>query len=110
MLATVIQARDEIICKIGTITQPKPGVFLTSLIEMNGNNPEVTVNSMPSSPSYLHQSLDEETNKFLEQQSEANKRQLSFFLRAHERHDLIMKRNLEYSLDCLRRRQEIDKM
>ena len=51
-----------------------------------------------------------DTIKFLEQQQEANKEQLSFFLRAHERHDANLKKNMEFALNCLRKREELDKM
>jgi hypothetical protein len=54
--------------------------------------------------------LDGGTSKFLEQQDKTNREQLDFFLKAHERHDQNLKKNMEFALNCLRKREEIDRM
>ena len=55
-------------------------------------------------------SSDEQTKKILEQQEETNKRQLDFFLKAHQRHDVNLKKKMSFALNCLRKREEIDRM
>eukprot|EP01022_Parablepharisma_sp_SALTPOND_P031232 TRINITY_DN78_c1_g1_i1.p2 TRINITY_DN78_c1_g1~~TRINITY_DN78_c1_g1_i1.p2 ORF type:complete len:457 (+),score=110.75 TRINITY_DN78_c1_g1_i1:11636-13006(+) len=51
-----------------------------------------------------------QTERLLEQQNETNKKQLSFFLKAHQRHDVNLKKNMEFALNCLKKREQIDRM
>jgi len=50
------------------------------------------------------------TERLLLAKEEMNKKQFSFFLKAHQRHDINLKKNMEFALHCLQKREEIDKM
>lgn len=98
MLAVLVKARKDIIAKLAVLPPSKAGVFLAPVYELTHD---------PAPPE--EKPIDDQTAKFLEQQNEMNKEQLEFFLKAHERHDINLKKNMEFALGCLRKREEIDK-
>ena len=102
MIGVVAKARKDIIAKLHVIPPSKVGVFLTSVQELKHQN-DATSATEPGK-------VDEQTARFLEQQNEVNNEQLGFFLKAHERHDINLKKNMTFALNCLRKREEIDKM
>ncbi len=104
MLVSVAKARKDIIAKLQVVPASKVGVFLAPVQELKHSPAGTTPKAAAGQP------LDEETSRFLEQQDRVNKEQLEFFLKAHERHDLNLKKNMEFALSCLRKREEIDKM
>jgi hypothetical protein len=108
MLAVAVKAREEIIAKLEAVPYPKPGVFVTPVDDLTHKalDPQAdTTGRRNSEPR-----VGPDTLKFLEEQREANQVQLSFFLRAHERHDANLKKNMEFALNCLRKREELDRM
>ena len=120
MLAVVIKARESIIAKLEAVPHPKPGVFITPVEALTHQTLEPVTGPKPGSKPDLKSDpkarrgseppISEETAKFLEQQNDVNREQLGFFLRAHERHDTNLKKNMEFALNCLRKREEIDRM
>lgn len=108
MLTIVHKARDKIVAKLASVPNPKPGVFLASPEELHHKKKEES--KMSSSSASPLAKLDDDALKFLEQQNESNKVQLDFFMKSHERQDVNLKKKMEYALNCLRKREEIDKM
>ncbi len=107
MLSTVAKARDEIIAKLETVSQLKPGMFVTPVATLKHH---AHVASAPTSAREQGPELTESASKLLEMQSENSREQLSFFLRAQKLHDANLKKNMEFALNCLRKREELDQM
>lgn len=107
MLTIVHKARNRIVAKLAQIPHPKPGVFLASPEELQHKKvePAETTANVPEPLA----KLDEDGVKFLEQQNQTNKAQLDFFLKSHERQDQNLKKKMEFALNCLRKREEIDR-
>lgn len=85
----------------------KQGFFITSSDELIQNDEEN--NKLSSSVPGPLDKLDEKAIKFLEQQNQTNNAQLKFFLKAHERQDINLKKKMEFALNCLQKREKLDK-
>jgi len=106
MLITVKKAREEIIMKLDNINHVKPGTFIQPIEKLIKKDEDDDFEKAEKSK--VLRSANDEVMKFLEMQSATNKEQMNFFMRAHERRDVNLKKNMELVLTSLKKREQLD--
>ena len=102
MILTVKRTREDIITKLDTVEQVKPGTFIQPIEKLRRKEDDIE-------PTPRSARSNEHIMKYLEMQSVANKEQMEFFLKFQQRHDANLKKTMASTVEYLRRLELIDR-
>eukprot|EP00830_Metopus_es_P005800 TRINITY_DN15547_c0_g1_i2.p1 TRINITY_DN15547_c0_g1~~TRINITY_DN15547_c0_g1_i2.p1 ORF type:complete len:320 (+),score=111.91 TRINITY_DN15547_c0_g1_i2:115-1074(+) len=106
MLTTAIKARDKMIGRKRTTSNAS----IDAPREKPRTSAKYDTQTAPVSTRNSDKNTKTQIEKLMEQQNKSNVEQISFMLKAHERQDSNLKKNMEMVLNCIRKREEIEKM